>query len=81
MNPRQIIMTNEEANHTNFAGISNKIEDVADSPVKEKFISTSRPRRSKNLASKLVDKFSPFIVVELMFKIYIAMDFVHPMCI
>ena len=36
MNPREIIMTDKEVKHLNFAGISNKIEDVANSPVEEK---------------------------------------------
>ena len=64
MNPRKIIMTGEEASHPNFTGLSHTIAVVADSPVEEKFIPASWPRRSKNVASKLVYIFPPPIVVE-----------------
>ena len=72
-------MTGEVASHPNFTGLSNKIAAVADSPVEEKAIPTSRPRRSENLALKLVDIFRPYIVVELMLRIHIVMDFIHPL--
>ena len=64
MNPREMIMTGEEASHPNFVGLSNTIAAIADSPVEEKSIPASRPRRSENVASKSVDIFPPPIVVE-----------------
>ena len=73
MNPREIIMTSEEANHPNFAGLLSKIAAVVDSPVKENSIPASRPRRSKNLASKSIDIFPLCIVVELMLRIHIVL--------
>ncbi len=61
MSPTEIELTNEEAKHPNFAGMSNDIEDV------EKHVNKQRvkdvvvlrddapPRRSENTGSKTVN--------------------------
>ena len=61
MSPTEIELTNEEAKHPNFAGMSNNIKDVDKhvnkQRVKDVFVPrhADPPRRSDNMASKAVN--------------------------
>jgi len=67
-------MTSEEGKNPNFSGISNKMQDVANTLEEEKSLTPYQPRRSKNVGSKSINKCSPFIIFQLICYITIEND-------